>query len=79
MNITINGRKIQAQAGQTLYQAAHEAGIEIPVLCHHPALPPEGACRVCLVEIEKQRALQPACRRTVDDARCFRASAATSE
>jgi len=61
VNITINSRKIQAQAGQTVYEAAHGAGIEIPVLCHHPALPPEGACRVCLVEIEKQRTLQPAC------------------
>ena len=61
VNITINGRKIQAKAGQTVYEAAAEAKVEIPVLCHHPALPPEGACRVCLVEIEKQRTLQPAC------------------
>ncbi len=61
VNITINGRKIEAKAGQTVYEAAAEAKVEIPVLCHHPALPPEGACRVCLVEIEKQRTLQPAC------------------
>ncbi len=61
VNITINGIKLQAQMGQTVYQAAAAAGIDIPVLCHHPALPPEGACRVCLVEIEKQRNLQPAC------------------
>lgn len=61
VNITIDGRKIQAQAGQTVLQAAEAAGIRIPVLCHHPALPPEGACRICLVEIEKQRALQPSC------------------
>ena len=61
VNITINGIKLQAQAGQTVYEAAAAAGIEIPVLCHHPALPPEGACRVCLIEIEKQRNLQPAC------------------
>lgn len=61
VNITINGKKIQAQVGQTIMQAAREAGIEIPVLCDHPALPPEGACRICLVEIERQRSLQPAC------------------
>jgi formate dehydrogenase major subunit len=61
LNITVNGQKIQAQSGQTLLEAATAAGIEIPVLCHHPALPPEGACRVCLVEIEKQRSLQPSC------------------
>jgi predicted molibdopterin-dependent oxidoreductase YjgC len=61
VNITINGAKVQAQAGQTILQAARQAGIEIPVLCDHPALPPEGACRICLVEIERQRSLQPAC------------------
>jgi formate dehydrogenase major subunit len=61
VNITIDGQKIQAQAGQTVYEAAAAEGIDIPVLCHHPALPPEGACRVCLVEIEKQRSLQPSC------------------
>jgi len=61
VNLTINGRKIQANLGQTVLEAAEQSGIPIPVLCHHPALPPEGACRICLVEIEKQRALQPAC------------------
>ncbi len=61
VNLTINNKKIQAQSGQTVLQAAKEAGINIPVLCHHPALPPAGACRICLVEIEKQRSLQPAC------------------
>jgi len=61
VNITIDGKKIQADAGQTIIQAARAAGIEIPVLCDHPALPPEGACRICVVEIENQRALQTAC------------------
>ncbi len=67
VNITINGRKITAQAGQTVLEAATEAGIKIPTLCHHPALQPIGACRVCLVEIAKQRALQPACTFQVAD------------
>jgi predicted molibdopterin-dependent oxidoreductase YjgC len=61
INLTINGQKIQADAGKTILQVAVEAGIDIPILCHHPALPPEGACRICLVEIERQRSLQPAC------------------
>ncbi len=61
VNITINGRQIDARAGQTVLEAAAEAGIDIPALCHHPALPPAGACRVCLVEIQDQRTLQPAC------------------
>jgi formate dehydrogenase major subunit len=61
VNITINGKQITAQAGQTVLQAAQAAGIDIPVLCQHPALSSWGACRICLVEIAKQRGLQPAC------------------
>lgn len=61
VNITIDGKKIKAEAFKTVYEVATANGIYIPTLCHHPALPPEGACRVCLVEIEHQRALQPAC------------------
>lgn len=61
VNVTINGQKIQAQAGQTILEAATSAGIKIPVLCHHPALEPIGACRVCLVEVARQKTLQPAC------------------
>lgn len=61
VNVTINGQKLEARSGQTVLQASEDAGIRIPVLCHHPALPPQGACRLCLVEIEKQRTLQPAC------------------
>ena len=67
VNLTINGRGVQARAGQTVYEAAAAAGIRIPVLCHHPRLHPQGACRICLVEIEKQRALQPACTFPVTD------------
>ena len=67
VNITINGRQVHAKSGQTVLEAATAAGIDIPALCHHPALPPEGACRVCLVEIEKQRTLQPACTFPVAD------------
>jgi formate dehydrogenase major subunit len=61
VNITINGRAIHARSGQTVWEAAEAAGVDIPALCHHPALQPEGACRVCLVEIQQQRTLQPAC------------------
>ncbi|NTW77458.1 MAG: molybdopterin-dependent oxidoreductase, partial [Syntrophaceae bacterium] len=60
-NITINGRKISTQAGITILQAAREAGIDIPTLCDHPALSPVGACRMCIVEVTGQRALQTAC------------------
>jgi formate dehydrogenase major subunit len=61
VNITINGQQITAEAGLTILQAARTANIDIPVLCEHPSLTAWGACRVCLVEIANQRALQPAC------------------
>ncbi len=61
VNITINGQKLQCQAGQTVLQVARAHDIEIPTLCDHPAVTPWGGCRMCLVEIEKQRGLQPAC------------------
>jgi formate dehydrogenase major subunit len=61
VNIKINGHHIRARAGQTVMEAAKAAGIDIPSLCHHPAVTPIGACRICLVEIERQRGLQPAC------------------
>jgi len=61
VNVTINGQKVQAQAGQTILEAAQSVGVKIPTLCHHPALEPIGACRVCLVEVVGQRTLQPSC------------------
>jgi formate dehydrogenase major subunit len=61
VTITIDGREVKTEAGNTVMQAALAAGIDIPKLCHHPAVESIGACRICLVEIEKQRVLQPAC------------------
>ena len=61
VKLTIDGRCVEAAAGQTLLEAAQGAGIAIPSLCHHKHLVPVGSCRVCLVEIEQQRMLQPAC------------------
>ncbi len=67
VTITINGQKVSARSGQTILRAAQAAGIDIPTLCHHPALAPIGACRVCLVEVTGQRTLQPACTFPVAD------------
>ena len=67
VHLTIDSQEIVAQSGQTILQAAEAAGIDITTLCNHPALVSIGACRICLVEIEKQRALQPACTFQVSD------------
>jgi formate dehydrogenase alpha subunit len=45
----------------TVLQAAQTAGIEIPHLCYHEKLPPTGACRMCVVEVEGARSLVASC------------------
>ena len=57
----INGRTIVAEPGMTILQAARAHGIHIPTLCDHPVLKAVGACRVCLVEVEKNPKLLTAC------------------
>jgi bidirectional [NiFe] hydrogenase diaphorase subunit len=52
VNLTINGRKIQAEEGITLLEAARAHNIYIPTLCANEAVAPYGACRLCLVEIK---------------------------
>lgn len=49
IDLTIDGRAIQARPGQTILEAADAAGIYIPRLCHRPGLAPHGSCRVCTV------------------------------
>ena len=61
VTLTINGRETAAPEGSTILEAARLAGIEIPTLCHHPDLTNVGACRLCVVSVEKARTLQTAC------------------
>ena len=53
VNLSINGHEFKAKEGQTILQVARENGIDIPTLCHHEAIEPYGACRLCIVEISK--------------------------
>jgi bidirectional [NiFe] hydrogenase diaphorase subunit len=53
LSIRIDGRRARARRGQTILEVAREAGIEIPTLCYHEALKPEGSCRLCLVEVRQ--------------------------
>ncbi|MBS3951180.1 MAG: [FeFe] hydrogenase, group A [Peptococcaceae bacterium] len=61
IDVTIDNVCIQVPAGSSLLQAAEKAGIKIPTLCYHPDQSLKAVCRVCVVEIEGQRLLQPAC------------------
>lgn len=49
--VTIDGERIEVEKGTTILEASRRLGIAIPTLCHHPALEPYGACRLCTVEI----------------------------
>ncbi len=61
MKLTIDGTVVEAGEGETVLTCAERLGIEIPTLCNDQRLEPMGACRMCLVEIEGQRRLQPSC------------------
>ena len=53
VTFTINGREVTADKGEWLLDVIRREGFEVPSLCHHPAVKPYGACRICLVEITK--------------------------
>src|SRR4030043_1821823 len=55
ITLNIDGRAFKAEEGQTILQVARENGIDIPTLCHHEAIEPYGACRLCIVEITRGR------------------------
>lgn len=50
--ITVNNRVIDAEEGETILSALTRVGIRVPTLCHLPGMPPTGACRICIVEVE---------------------------
>lgn len=61
ITITFNGKAYQVDAGLTILQAARAVGVDIPTLCHFEGIPARANCRMCVVEVEKMRTLQPAC------------------
>jgi NADH-quinone oxidoreductase subunit G len=67
INITVDGKKITAPAGTLLIEACKRAGIEIPAFCYYPGLSLQGACRMCLVKIEKMPKLQTACTTVIQE------------
>lgn len=63
VTFTLNGATVEARPGETLLQAAQRQGVAIPNLCHQPSYRPAGNCRACMVEIEGEKVLAPACSR----------------
>lgn len=61
VTLTIDDQSVTVPEGTTILDAASSIGINIPTICYHPSLTPPAICRLCTVEVEKQRVLQPAC------------------
>jgi len=61
VTVTIDGKPIQANEGQTIIEVARANGMEIPHFCWHPKLTVAGNCRMCLVDVEKNPKLVIAC------------------
>ncbi len=67
VTLTIDGQTVTVPAGTTILEAAEGIGVQMPTVCYHPTLTPPAVCRLCTVEVEKQRVLQPACAVPVAD------------
>ena len=65
--VIIDGQTVEVPAGTTILQAAKLVNIKIPTLCHHPDQAVKANCRICVVEVNGARVLQPACSYPVSD------------
>lgn len=61
VQLTIDGQPLEAPEGLTILQAARRAGIEIPSLCYRQGCQAETSCLVCVVRVNSQERLLPAC------------------
>lgn len=61
VQVTLNGVQVTGRTGQSILDLARQNSIDIPTLCYIEGLPPIGACRVCVVEVERSRTLVASC------------------
>lgn len=61
VTLTIDGQPVAVEQGTTLLEAARQVGKDVPTICFHQATTSNALCRICVVEVEGQRLLQPAC------------------
>lgn len=61
ITLTIDGQEVTTDQGRTLLEVARDMGKEVPAICYHEATTSNAVCRICVVEVEGQRVLQPAC------------------
>ena len=65
VDVIIDGQPVRVESGTTIWEAARELGIAIPVLCHHEKMDPVGVCRMCVVDAGA-RTLTPSCTRVCE-------------
>jgi predicted molibdopterin-dependent oxidoreductase YjgC len=61
ITLTVNGKQVKGKEGSTVLEVCQANGIDVPTLCHLEGLSDVGACRMCVVEIEKERRPVPSC------------------
>ena len=61
ITLNIDGQEVSVEPDTTLLDAARQIGVDIPTICWHEATTSNGLCRICVVEVEGQRVLQPSC------------------
>ena len=61
ITLTINSKQVKGKEGDTILEICQANGIDLPTLCHYKGLSDVGACRLCVVEIERERRPVPAC------------------
>ena len=81
IRFTLDGREVEAEAGQTIWEVANGRGLRIPHLCHKPApgYRPDGNCRACMVEVEGERTLIASCIREARDGMVVTTNSARAE
>lgn len=79
VRLTIDGQEVCVPKGTTVYAAAKTLGIDIPVFCYHDRMPPFGACRMCLVEVERMPKLQASCTLEATEGMVVRTQSAAAE
>ncbi|MFW6054876.1 MAG: 2Fe-2S iron-sulfur cluster-binding protein, partial [Thermodesulfobacteriota bacterium] len=66
MQLTLNGRRVEFEPGQTILETAEAHGLEIPTLCYLKRAYPIQSCQICLVEVAGRETLLPACATPAD-------------
>ena len=61
ITLMIDGQEVTAEQGKTLLEVGREMGKDVPTICYHDATTANALCRICVIEVEGMRVLQPAC------------------